>query len=181
LVGDAVGGHSGIQSGLRICSGIGEMRLAWDPPARWRIDQRAPDGLLTLLSTPDGNVRCRVADPAGLRCVPAETNGAFGSLVDPPALTLDEIGAPLTVEAERTLVGIRSECFVVEGGPADAIHRAEWCYSGDGLLLFRARPGRGGSREDRGGDRGLDWGVRPGLHRAVHLTSDRLTRAGSLG
>ena len=144
MVGDAVGGHSGVQSGLRICSGIGEMRLAWDPPARWRIDQRAPDGRLTLLSTPDGNVRCRVADPAGLRCVPAETNGPFGSLVDPPALTLDEIGAPVTVEAGRTIAGIRSECFMVEGGPADSIHRAEWCYSGDGLLLFALDQVEGG-------------------------------------
>jgi hypothetical protein len=144
MVGDAVGGHSGIQRGLRICSGIGEMRLAWSPPARWRIDQRAPDGRLTLISTPDGNVRCRVADPAGLRCVPAETNGPFGSLVDPPSLTLDEIGAPVTVEAGRTLAGIRSECFMVEGGPADAIHRAEWCYSGDGLLLFALDQVEGG-------------------------------------
>ena len=42
----------------------------------------------------------------------------------------------MTVEAGRTLAGIRSECFMVEGGPADAIHRAEWCYSGDGLLLL---------------------------------------------
>ena len=40
MVGDAVGGHSGVQRGLKICSGIGEMRLAWSPPARWRIDQR---------------------------------------------------------------------------------------------------------------------------------------------
>jgi hypothetical protein len=140
MVGDAVGG----QSGLRICSGNGEMRLAWDPPARWRIDQRAPDGRLTLLSTPDGNVRCRVAEPAGLRCVPAETNGPFGSLVDPPALALDEIGAPVTVEAGRTIAGIRSECFMVEGGPAEAIHRAEWCYSGDGLLLFALDQVEGG-------------------------------------
>ena len=120
------------------------MRLAWDPPDRWRIDQRAPDGRLTLLSTPDGNVRCGVADPAGLRCVPAETNGPFGSLVDPPALTLEEIGAPVTVEAERTIAGMRSECFMVEGGPADAIHRAEWCYSGDGLLLFALDQVEGG-------------------------------------
>ena len=42
----------------------------------------------------------------------------------------------MKVEAERTTAGIRTDCFMVEGGPADAIHRAERCYSGDGLLLF---------------------------------------------
>jgi hypothetical protein len=132
------------QTGLMICSGTGEMRLAWDPPDRWRMDEESPGRSIVLLSTPDGNVRCRMADPAGLRCVPAETNGPFGSLVDPPSLTLDEIGAPVTVEAGRTLAGIRSECFMVEGGPADAIHRAEWCYSGDGLLLFALDQVEGG-------------------------------------
>jgi hypothetical protein len=132
------------QTGLMICSGTGEMRLAWDPPDRWRMDEESPGRSIVLLSTPDGNVRCRMADPAGLRCAPAETNGPFGSLVDPPALTLDEIGAPVTVEAGRTVAGMRSECFMVEGGPADAIHRAEWCYSGDGLLLFALDQVEGG-------------------------------------
>jgi hypothetical protein len=132
------------QTGMMICSGTGEMRLAWDPPARWRIDQRAPDGRLTLLSTPDGNVRCRTVDPFAPRCAATEGVGRFGSLVDPPAPTLDEIGAPVTIAAGRTIAGIRSECFMVEGGPADAIHRAEWCYSGDGLLLFALDQVEGG-------------------------------------
>src|SRR4029453_16557929 len=78
MVGDAVGGHSGIQRGLKICSGIGEMRLPGAPPPRWGMNKRAPDARLTLIPTPDGNVRCRVAAPAGLRCAPAETNGPFG-------------------------------------------------------------------------------------------------------
>ena len=43
-----------VQTGLRICSGIGEMRLVWDPPDRWRMDEVSPDGGFTLLSTPDG-------------------------------------------------------------------------------------------------------------------------------
>ena len=63
-------------------------------------------------------------------------DGPFGSLVDPPALSIDEIGAAVTAEAERTIAGIRSECFAVEGGPAGAIQTVEWCYSPDGLLLF---------------------------------------------
>lgn len=140
LVGDTVDG----QTGLMICSGIGEVRLAWEPPDRWRMDEVSPGRSLVLISTPDGDVRCRIVDPFAPRCAAAEGNGPFGSLVDPPALTLDEIGAPVTVEAERTIAGIRSECFRVEGGPADAIHRAEWCYSGDGLLLFALDQVEGG-------------------------------------
>jgi hypothetical protein len=124
------------QTGLMICSGAGEMRLVWEPPDRWRMDEVSPGRSLELISTPDGDVRCRIVDPFAPRCVAAERVGRFGSLVGPPALTLDEIGAPVTAEAGRVLAGIRSECFMVEGGPVDAIHRAEWCYSGDGLLLF---------------------------------------------
>jgi hypothetical protein len=132
------------QTGLMICSGTGEMRLAWEPPDRWRMDEVSPGRSLVLISTPDGDVRCRIVDPFAPRCAAAEGVGRFGSLVVPPTLTLDEIGAPVTVEAERTIAGIRSECFKVEGGPADAIHRAEWCYSGDGLLLFALDQVEGG-------------------------------------
>jgi hypothetical protein len=132
------------QTGLMICSGTGETRLAWEPPDRWRMDEVSPGRSLVLISTPDGDVRCRIVDPFAPRCAAAEGVGRFGSLVVPPTLTLDEIGAPVTVEAERTIAGIRSECFKVEGGPADAIHRAEWCYSGDGLLLFALDQVEGG-------------------------------------
>jgi hypothetical protein len=132
------------QTGLMICSGTGEMRLAWEPPDRWRMDEVSPGRSLVLISTQDGDVRCRIVDPFAPRCAAAEGVGRFGSLVVPPTLTLDEIGAPVTVEAERTIAGIRSECFKVEGGPADAIHRAEWCYSGDGLLLFALDQVEGG-------------------------------------
>jgi hypothetical protein len=136
LVGDAIGRHSDVQSGLRSCSGIGEMRLAWDPPDRWRMDQAAPGSRLTLLFTPDGSVRCQVAHLHAPRCVAAESNGPFGSLIEPPALTVDQIRSVVTSSARRTIAGIRSDCFAVEGGRAGAIHTLEWCYSPDGLLLF---------------------------------------------
>ena len=112
------------------------MRLAWDPPDRWRMDQTAPGSRLTLLSTSDGSVRCHVAHLAAPRCVAAETNGPFGSLLEPPALSIDQIGAVVRAGAQRTIAGIRSDCFTVEGGRAGAIHSVEWCYSPDGLLLF---------------------------------------------
>jgi hypothetical protein len=131
------------QTGMMICSGTGEMRLAWEPPDRWRMDDVSPRRSLVRMSTPDGDVRCRIVDAFAPRCAAAEGVGRFGSLVD-PALTLDEIGAPVRVEAGRAIAGIRSECFMVEGGPADAIHRAEWCYSGDGLLLFALDQVEGG-------------------------------------
>jgi hypothetical protein len=124
------------QTGLMICSGTGEMRLAWEPPDRWRMDEVSPRRSFVLLSTPEGDVRCRVVESFAPRCAAAKGVGPFGSLVEPPALVLDEIGASVTVEAERTIAGIRSECFGAEGGPADATRRAEWCYSSDGFLLF---------------------------------------------
>jgi len=76
-------------------------------------------------------------------CVDAERDGPFGSLVDPPALSIDEIGT-VTAGAERTIAGIRSECFGVEVGPAGAIHTVGWCYSPDGLLLFLSDTVEGG-------------------------------------
>jgi hypothetical protein len=136
MVGDAVGGQSGIQSGLRICSGMGELRLAWDPPDRWRIDQAAPGNRLTLLSTPGGSVRCHVVHLPSPRCVNAESDGPFGSLIDPPGMTIDQIRSVVATSSQRMIAGIRSDCFAVEGGPAGAIHTMEWCYSPEGLLLF---------------------------------------------
>lgn len=136
FVGDDVGGRSGIQSGLRICSGMGEVRLVWDPPDRWRMDQRSPDGRLTLVSTPEGNERCRTGDAPDLRCVPAESDGPFGPLIDPPGATVDRIRSVVTRSAHRRIAGIMSDCFAVEGGPAGEIHAVEWCYSSEGLLLF---------------------------------------------
>ena len=77
-------------------------------------------------------------------CVDAERDGPFGSLVDPPALSIDRDRDGVTAGAERTIAGIRSECFGVEGGPAGAIHTVEWCYSPDGLLLFLSDTVEGG-------------------------------------
>ena len=82
-----------VQTGLRICSGVGEMRLAWDPPDRWRIDEVSPDGSFTLLSTPDGHVRCRGTEVAASTCFATERSGPFASVVEAPVRTLDELGA----------------------------------------------------------------------------------------
>ena len=67
------------------------------------------------------------------------------------------------------------------GGPADAIHRAEWCYSGDGLLLFALDQVEGGRATIAEATE-----VSPGVSDRdfiVPSTRNRigLTRAGSLG
>jgi hypothetical protein len=105
-----VGGEVDRQTGLKICSGIGEMRLAWDPPDRWRMDEVSPDGGFTLLSTPDGDVRCRGTEVAASTCFATETSGPFASVVEAPVRTLDELGASggLVVSARprQTIAGI---------------------------------------------------------------------------
>jgi hypothetical protein len=137
-------GEADVKTGLRLCSGVGEMRLAWDPPERWRMDEVFPGGSVTRVSTSEGLLRCAGGGMDMSACVDAERDGPFGSLVDPPDLSIDEIGAAVTAEAERTIAGIRSDCFAVEGGPAGTVHRMEWCYSPEGLLLFLTDTVEGG-------------------------------------
>jgi hypothetical protein len=129
-----------VQTGLRICSGVGEMRLAWDPPDRWRMDGVSPDGGFTRLSTPDGDVRCRGTEVAASTCFATETSGPFASVVEAPERTLAELGASGGSEVSagpgQTIAGIPAECFRAIGGPAETSHRVEWCFSRSGLLLY---------------------------------------------
>jgi hypothetical protein len=136
-------GEVDVATGLRLCSGVGEMRLAWDPPERWRMDEASPRRSVTRVSISERLLRCTGEGINMSACVDAERDGPFGSLVDPPALSIDEIGT-VTAGAERTIAGIRSECFGVEVGPAGAIHTVGWCYSPDGLLLFLSDTVEGG-------------------------------------
>ena len=129
-----------VQTGLRICSGVGEMRLAWDPPDRWRMDGASPDGGFTLLSTPDGDVRCRGTEVAASTCFATETSGPFASVVEAPERILAELGASggsvVSAGPRRTIAGIPAECFRAIGGSAETSHRVEWCFSRSGLLLY---------------------------------------------
>jgi hypothetical protein len=129
-----------VQTGLRICSGVGEMRLAWDPPDRWRMDEASPDGSFTLLSIPDGQVRCRGTEIVASGCVAAGSGGPFASVVERPARILDEIGASggaiVSEGPGRTIAGLPAECFRADGGSAEIPHRVEWCFSRSGLLLY---------------------------------------------
>ncbi|HEU4864786.1 MAG TPA: hypothetical protein VFT76_00950 [Actinomycetota bacterium] len=129
-----------VQIGLRICSGVGEIRLAWDPPDRWRMDGTSPDGGFTLLSTPDDEVRCRGSEVTASACFATETSGRFASVVEAPERILAELGASggsvVLAGARRTIAGIPAECFRAIGGSAESSHRVEWCFSQSGLLLY---------------------------------------------
>jgi hypothetical protein len=128
-----------VQAGLRICSGVGEMRLVWDPPDRWRMDGASPDGSFTRLSTPDGDVRCRGTEGAASTCSATETSGPFASVVESPVRTLDRLGAggsEVSAGPRRTIAGIPAECFSATGGSTETSHRVEWCFSRSGLLLY---------------------------------------------
>jgi hypothetical protein len=129
-----------VQTGLRICSGVGEMRLAWDPPDRWRMDGASPDGSFTQVSTPDGDVRCRGTEVAASTCFASETSGPFASVVEAPERILAELGASggsvVSAGPRRTIAGIPAECFSAIGGSAETSHRLEWCFSRSGLLLY---------------------------------------------
>jgi hypothetical protein len=123
------------QTGLMLCSGTGEMRLAWERSDRWRMDEESADGSSTSVFGPNEYVRCRF-DGAASGCVAVEKPGPFGSLVEAPAQTLDELEtAAVTAEGPRTIAGMRAECFHATGGSADAVRRVVWCFSRGGLLL----------------------------------------------
>ena len=134
-----VGGEVDRQTGLKICSGIGEMRLVWDPPDRWRMDGVSPDGGFTLLSTPDGHVRCRLTEGAASTCFATETSGPFASVVEAPERILGELGASgrsvVSAGPGRMIAGFSATCFRANGGSAQAARRVEWCFSRSGLLL----------------------------------------------
>src|SRR6266542_6071867 len=69
------------QTGMMLCSGTGEMRLAWERSDRWRMDEDSADGSSTSLFGPDEYVRCRF-DGAASGCVAVEKPGPFASLVE---------------------------------------------------------------------------------------------------
>jgi hypothetical protein len=123
------------QTGLMLCSGIGEMRLAWERSDRWRMDEDPADGSSTSVFGPDEYVRCRF-DGAASGCIAVEKPGPFSALVEAPAQTLDELEtAAVTGEGPRMIAGMRAECFHATGGSPEAVRRVVWCFSRGGLLL----------------------------------------------
>ena len=67
-------------------------------------------GGFTLLSTPDGHVRCRLTEGAASTCFATETSGPFASVVEAPKSILGELGASggsvVSAAPRRTIAGI---------------------------------------------------------------------------
>ncbi|HKI29646.1 MAG TPA: hypothetical protein VKB32_09510 [Actinomycetota bacterium] len=123
------------QTGVMLCSGTGEMRLAWG----------------AFRPVADGRGVCRwefhvVVRVRRVRPLPVRWSGvgvhrdrearSVRSARRAPAQTLEELEtAVVTAEGPRTIAGMRAECFHAMGGSADAVRRVVWCFSPGGLLL----------------------------------------------
>jgi hypothetical protein len=133
-----VGGAIDRQTGLRMCSRQGRLKLTWDPPHRWRMDVTSPVGSFVVLSTTDGAVFCPAAEgDRGCRSISrpaAKRASPFGFLFLSPGKILDEIGprdGAILSETRTEMAGVDVECFAASGLRG----RAEWCYSRKGVLL----------------------------------------------
>jgi hypothetical protein len=133
-----VGGAIDRRTALRMCSRQGLLKLAWDPPDRWRMDVTSPVDRFNVLSTTDGSVICPAAD-GDRACRPISTRAAkraspFSFLFVRPERILDAIGATdgaVVAEPGTEVARVGVTCFAASGRRG----RAEWCYSRGGLLL----------------------------------------------
>ena len=123
---------------LRKCSRQGRLKLAWDPPDRWRMDVTSPVDSFRILSPGDGGLLCPAAhNDRGCRSISkpeARRMSPFGFLFMSPGSILDAIGAGDAVvisEPGTEVTGVDAECFAASGHRG----RAEWCYSDGGVLL----------------------------------------------
>jgi hypothetical protein len=133
-----VGGAIDRRTALRMCSRQGRLKLTWDPPDRWRMDVTSPVDSFSVLSTTDGSVVCPAANGdracRSMSALAAKRASPFGFLFVSPERILHAIGARdrAVVAGPRTQVaGVSVECFAASGRRG----RAEWCYSGEGVLL----------------------------------------------
>jgi hypothetical protein len=132
-----VGGAIDRQTGLRMCSRQGRLKLTWDPPDRWRMDVTSPVDTFSVISTDEIRVLCPAAAGQGCRSIStrvAKRASPFRFLFTSPDRILRAIGATdeeLISEPGRDVTGAAVECFSARGRRG----RAEWCYSRGGVLL----------------------------------------------
>ena len=140
-----VGEDNDRQTALRTCMQEGVIKLAWDPPGRWRMDVSSADGTFTLISTPTASYLCRDVDRGVAGCAvrsstEVENGTPFRFLLMRPRQVFDEIGAndegAVTQTSARTIAGLSADCFLAAGKEKQEMDRVEWCYSGRGILLF---------------------------------------------
>jgi hypothetical protein len=127
---------------IRMCARQGELRLAWAPPDRWRMDVTTPTEAYTLLWAPGEAARCDGTGEHLGHCTarpPREvaTELPFRWALATPDRILDRIGATgpnaVTSVPDRTIAGLDAQCFRASGVRDQ---EAGWCYSSDGSLLF---------------------------------------------
>lgn len=124
---------------MRICSRQGRLRLAWDPPARWRMDAVTPVDTFTVVATALGVVSCRGPEEGDRVCRPMSRRAAtlgspFGMLLVRPERILRAIGADQVGLSDRDGpegIGSPVECFDATGPDG----HAEWCFTSDGVLV----------------------------------------------
>ena len=133
-----VGGAIDRETGLRMCSRQGRLKLTWDPPDRWRMDVTSPVDTFMVMSTFARNVFCPAAEvDRGCRSIStreAKSASPFGFLFLSPGRILDAIGArdgTVLSEPGTEVAGVGVACFAASGRRG----RAEWCYSRGGVLL----------------------------------------------
>jgi hypothetical protein len=133
-----VGGAIDRQTGLRMCSRQGRLKLTWDPPDRWRMDVTSPVDSYRILSTTDGSVLCDATEvERTCRSIPAgqaKRASPFGFLFLSPDQILRAIGSSdeeVVPEPGTDMAGTSVACFAARGRRG----RVEWCYSRGGALL----------------------------------------------
>jgi hypothetical protein len=126
---------------IRMCARQGELRLAWAPPDRWRMDVTTSTEAYTLLSMPGEAARCDGTGEHLASCTArtpraVATDQPFRWAITAPGRVLGRIGAtgPNAVASvrDRTIAGLDALCFWASGVRDQ---EAGWCYSSDGFLL----------------------------------------------
>jgi hypothetical protein len=118
------------------------LRLAWDPPDRWRMDLTTPTEAYTVISAARGSYRCAGTGNGISNCVASASGQAeratpFRWLLGAPEVVLGRIGADVqgavSRSPDRRIAGSTAACF---WGMGDSDQEAGWCFSTSGVLVF---------------------------------------------
>jgi hypothetical protein len=131
--------RSDIPMALRTCDPAGVVTLAWDPPARWRIDVTEAGETTTVIVVGNHGVVCGPSH-AGDRSCRSRSVGMiartfpFHELIAAAVATSREIGiedrGEITVTS-RVVAGTQVRCYRRRSGDASAT----WCFAAGGALL----------------------------------------------
>ncbi len=131
--------RSQIPMGLRFCNPAGVVTLAWDPPARWRIDVTEAGLTSTAIVVGNHGIVCGpthgIRESCRSRSVDAIARTfPFHQLIAAVGATSDEAGidagGPITVRS-GAVAGTPVRCYQRSSGAASAT----WCFAVGGALL----------------------------------------------